>query len=169
MTYFDPEKHPEMDAHRPRRDEAEDDFAVPDISRKDWNEGDRVLAPWGRATLFPGTVGKVAETEIFVYFDDGDRGWSAKELVRPLQMIAVGSRVHCRWKGGKNFYPGTIVQMTGEQIFIRYDDGDSEWSVLAMIAVPSGLAPTPWESIMSWAGYAWILVPIAFLLLRACR
>jgi hypothetical protein len=170
MTYFDPDQHPEMAAHRPRRDEADEDFVVPDIAKKDWAEGDRVLAPWGRASLFPGTVAKVAPAEIYVHFDDGDRGWAAKDQVHPLQIITAGSRIFCRWKGGRNFYPGTIVQMSGERIFVRYDDGDSEWSVLGLVAVPTGLRPTVWEHFaMNWTGYIWLLAIIGFWVLRSCR
>jgi hypothetical protein len=174
-TFFDPDKHPEMEPRRPIRphDDAQDDESVPDISKKDWMEGDRVLAPWTRAWLYPGTVGKVGDEEVFVYFDDGDRGWAAKEQVRPLPMLAAGSKVHCRWQGGTEFYPGTITQLNGEQIFVQYDDGDSEWTVLGMIAVPSGLSPTPWEIVWGvfWgmARFWWVLLILTFCLYRACR
>src|SRR5262245_22185134 len=124
MTYFDADKHPEMERPRPRRADDDADEAVPDISKRDWESGDRVLAPWGRATLFPGTIDKVAETEVYVYFDDGDRGWAPKDQVRPLEMIGVGSRILCRWQAGKHYYPGVIMQKSGDQIFVKYDDGD---------------------------------------------
>jgi len=167
MTYFDADKHPEMEKPLRRRDEDFADGEVPDISKKDWFVGDRVLAPWGRAQLFPGTIDRVAEAEVYVLFDDGDRGWVVKEQVKPLQLIGVGSRVFCRWRGGKHYYPGTIVQKSGDQIYVKYDDGDEEWSVIGMIAVPSGLPPTLWERVLGLSGYAWIAF-IIFLIWRGC-
>jgi hypothetical protein len=169
MTYFDPEKHPELEpSSRPSDGADEDDASVPDIRKKDWVEGDRVLAPWGRACLFPGTVGQVTATQVFVYFDDGDRGGTEKEQVRPLQIIRAGSRVQCRWRGGSHYYPGVITQMHGHQIFVQYDDGDSEWNTIGMIMVPSGLTPTAWEYFQMSIRYVWILVLLGVCLIRAC-
>ncbi|MBI1830584.1 MAG: hypothetical protein HYR84_03930 [Planctomycetes bacterium] len=125
-----------------------------------------MLAAWGDAWLFPGTVGEVAEGEVHVYFDDGDRGWVAKDLVRPLQIICVGSRVHCRWQAGSEYYPGIITQMNGEQIFIQYDDGDSEWNIIGMIAAPSGLSPSLWDYAVMALRYGWLLLMLSFFLWR---
>jgi hypothetical protein len=169
MTYFDPDKHPELEPQRPRRQEDVDDAEVPDIRRKDWEPGDRVLAPWGRAFLFAGTVNKIGEDEILVSFDDGDIGWAAEDQVRPLEMIAVGSRVECRWKGGSAYYAGVIAQMNGDQIFVHYDDGDREWSTIGQMRVPTGLPPTAWETIRGLASYAWILLILGFCLFRIWR
>jgi hypothetical protein len=113
-------------------------------------------------------VGPVAATQVYVYFDDGNRGWAPKEQVRPLQIVRVGSRIQCRWQGGSNYYPGVITQMRGDQIFVQYDDGDSEWNTIGMIMVPSGLAPTAWEYFQMSIRYVWILVLLCVCLIRAC-
>jgi len=166
MTFFDPEKHPEMEPPKPNRDDAAEDDFIPDIRKMDWVTGDRVLAPWGQAWLFPGTVGEVAPGEVFVYFDDGNRGWAPKDQVKPLQMITVGCRVHCRWKAGTEYYSGIITQMNAEQIFIQYDDGDSEWSTIGMICVPSGLSPSLWEYALMILRSGWMIFLLALCLWR---
>lgn len=38
----------------------------------------------------------------------------------------VDDRVECRWKNGSTWYPGVIVEKTGNRVFIHYNDGDKE-------------------------------------------
>jgi hypothetical protein len=157
MTYFDPDKHPELEPQRTRSAPDEHEDSVPDITKKEWGMGDRVLAPWGRACLYPGTINEIGENTLYVIFDDGDRAWVARNQVRSLFTLAVGHRIKCRWRGGTRYYFGTITEIKGDLLHIKYEDGDSEWNVVGMIMVPSGLSPGIWD-------YFWLLGWLGFLI-----
>jgi DNA repair protein Crb2 Tudor domain len=39
----------------------------------------------------------------------------------------VGSRVFANWSHDEYWYPATILSLEGDQVFVRFDDGDKEW------------------------------------------
>lgn len=125
--------------------------------------GDRVWAPWSSAILFCGTVDRIEDNEVHIHFDDGDRGWVLREQVVPLE-IPIGLRVAARWKMGTQFYPGTVAEVQGERIFIRYDDGDKEWTKPAALALPCqpfGPDARPTKTAMRWNPVLGWLIPVA--------
>jgi hypothetical protein len=85
-------------------------------------------------------VTRLRDDEVHVQFDDGDRAWVRFEHLLPLE-LAVGMFVMGRFRMGPNFYPGTLSEIDGERIHIRYDDGDEEWTTAAALALP--LQPPP--------------------------
>jgi hypothetical protein len=111
-----------------------------------WARGDRVLALWEADWFYPGTVGDLDGPSLFVFFDDGGRGWIPVSAVRPLD-IGPGSQVFCRFRAGQLFYPATVENRNGDQLFLRYDQGGKEWTVVAHIRVPATAA-------VAWAGPA---------------
>jgi hypothetical protein len=46
----------------------------------------------------------------------------------------IGDKVQCRWKGRRRTFPGTIAGIKGTKIFIKYDDGDTEWTTADMVS-----------------------------------
>jgi len=104
--------------------------------------GDRVWALWKEAALFPGTVAERHEDEVRVEFDDGDEEWVPLEHLSPLDII-VGMFVLGRYRMGKQFYAGTIIDSEGDRIRVRYDDGDEEWTTAAALALPVQTGPPP--------------------------
>lgn len=48
----------------------------------------------------------------------------------PSKTIEVGSRVKGNWHNEGLFYPGTVTQIQGDQYYVEYDDGDTEWTTL---------------------------------------
>ena len=40
----------------------------------------------------------------------------------------VGNRVFAYWEADQYYYPATITQVEGDDIFIRYDTGEEEWT-----------------------------------------
>ncbi len=110
----------------------------PDAARRTgiFAKGDRVLAPWEPNWLYPGTVSEVRDAEVFVFFDDGDRGWVPAAITRPLE-IGPGSRVFHRWRNTPFYYPATVDSRNGEQLFLRYDQGPAEYGVLSRVRVPT--------------------------------
>jgi hypothetical protein len=106
-----------------------------------WRSGHRVLAQsQDDDFLYPGTVAKVEEDTLYVQFDDGDRAQVSPERVMPLDVLRAGTHIECRWQGG-DFFPGRIARREGEQIFVQYEDGDREQTVIGMARVwPEHLA-----------------------------
>lgn len=49
--------------------------------------------------------------------------------------FAVGDRVEVRWKGNNNWYKGEIAEIKDSTYFIKYDDGDTEWTTAKFIKV----------------------------------
>ena len=47
-----------------------------------------------------------------------------------LAEFNVDDRVECLWKNGSTWYAGVIVEKTGKQVFIHYDDGDKEHTTI---------------------------------------
>ncbi|MFN4260045.1 MAG: hypothetical protein ACK4RK_12185 [Gemmataceae bacterium] len=101
-----------------------------------WQIGDRVLARWPAevAWWYPGIVCGTSDDFAVIQFDDGDRAQVANEEISEID-ISVGSRVFGRWLGGPFYYPGLVTSRRGEAIYIRYDDGDEEWTAIAMVRV----------------------------------
>src|SRR5262249_35686940 len=61
----------------------------PSARKKQWREGDRVLAPWEPMFLYAGTITRITYDEdkgdqALIEFDDGDDGWVFLFSVRPL-------------------------------------------------------------------------------------
>jgi hypothetical protein len=102
--------------------------------------GDRVWAHWNNGAFFAGTVDRIRDREAHIHFDDGDSGWVLLEQTALLE-IPVGMRILGRWKMGEQFYPGVVTDIEGDNIHIRYDDGDEEWTrpaALAVLGQPGG-------------------------------
>jgi hypothetical protein len=138
--------------------------------------GDRVWAPWASAALFAGTLDRIQDGEAHIHFDDGDQGWVLLEQLVPLE-IPVGLRISGRWKMGAHFYPGTVTEVDGERVHIRYDDGDQEWTRPAALMLPCepfgpDARPTKvaarWRMVLAWLGP--VAVAVLLIFLRAgCR
>jgi hypothetical protein len=97
--------------------------------------GDRVWAPWQHGTLFAGTVDDIKGREVHVHFDDGDRGWVLLNQIAPLH-IPVGLPVMGRWKMGGRYLPGRVTAVEGDRIDIQYENGKTESTTAAALAVP---------------------------------
>jgi hypothetical protein len=102
---------------------------------KAWKAGDRVLARWGPEKFwYPGTVREVRGDRYLIVFDDGDKQESPADEVGP-EDIAVGDKVLGNFKRAGKYYPGKVTTRTGEQIHIKYDDGDEEDTTISMVRV----------------------------------
>ena len=105
---------------------------APSPLSRQWQAGDRVLAPWEPEWLYPATVQQTNADSVQVAYDDGDSSWLNVAALRPLD-IEKGSRV-CGWWNGP-YYPGTVTERDGNRVHIAYDDGDNEWTDLSYIRV----------------------------------
>ena len=90
--------------------------------------GDWVLGNWrGGGYWFPGVVQSHVGDKITIAYDDGTRETASSTQVRPYTW-ALGTRIECRWSGGKAWFGGQItgISKDGTQIDVKYDDGDQE-------------------------------------------
>ena len=90
--------------------------------------GDWVLGKWRDGEFwFPGVVKSRDGGTITIAYDDGTHETVSLSKVRPYDWT-LGSRVECRWSGGKAWYAGAItgISKDGTKIDVTYDDGDRE-------------------------------------------
>src|SRR5262249_39988750 len=89
--------------------------------------GDRVLAQFlGSKFWFAGVVESANGNLVTVLYDDGLREIRPENQVKTYDWT-VGSRVECRFMGGRRWYPGEISRIGGGiSVQIKYNDGDVE-------------------------------------------
>jgi hypothetical protein len=110
-----------------------------------WIVGDRVLARWGGDGMwYPGTVQGLDGRQLHIAFDDGDKELMLPDRVAPLE-LPEGTRVQCRWKGGRQFFGGRITQRDGEKLHVKYDDGDEEWTTASFVRLRLGAPIRIWK------------------------
>lgn len=83
---------------------------------------------------YPGTVVNIDGEFFDIRYDDGQGARLTAAQLKPLN-VGVGSRVHCRWKGGDQYYAGRVTSASREAIHVDYDDGDSEDTIVGMVRV----------------------------------
>jgi hypothetical protein len=54
---------------------------------------------------------------------------------KPAAQITVGTRVKGNWKNQGNFFPGKVKEIKGNEYFIEYDDGDTEWTTIDKLQI----------------------------------
>jgi hypothetical protein len=54
-----------------------------------------------------------------------------------LDNLYKGQRVLCRWRGTAYAFPATVLELDGDRIRVRYDNGDTEETVRAAVEVPA--------------------------------
>jgi hypothetical protein len=139
---------------------------------KKLKSGDRVWAPWDRSALFAGTVEEIGDNEAHIHFDDGDQGWVLLNQLIPLQ-LNPGVPVLVRRKVGSQFQVGKVIRMDGERIYLRYDDGNEEWTSPISVVIPCqpiGPSARP-TKVANRAGRSWgwiifLVAMIAYMLIR---
>jgi hypothetical protein len=100
-----------------------------------WAVGQRVLAQWlSEPFYYPGAVSACDGTVVDIQFDDGGRSQVLPEQVLPLR-LTLGDRVYARWQAGPNYYPAHLDQISGDDLFVTYEDNHQEWSSMALIRV----------------------------------
>lgn len=112
----------------------------PGSSPVDWQEGDRVLAPWEPMFLYAGTIKQIRLDEdrgdqARIEFDDGDEGWVYLYSLSPLQLKA-GQRIFCRRRTERFYHAAEILEVGDGEAHVEFDTGGSEWTTLAALRIP---------------------------------
>jgi hypothetical protein len=122
-----------------------------------WQEGDDVLAPWEPTFLYPGTIKQIMPDDArgdqaLIAYDDGGEGWVFLYSLCPLE-FKEEQQVHVRRQGGVTYVPGKILEVGDDEVRVRYDNGNTEWTRMTTLRVPCiangpGAAATklaPWQ------------------------
>lgn len=101
-----------------------------------FEEGDRVLAYDCDLCIYPAEIVTIQdELRIIVQYLDGPERMLTPELIKKWD-VRTGAKIECRWSGGPHFFPGTLAKIDGERIFVKYDDGDEEWTSIRLFRIP---------------------------------
>ena len=97
-----------------------------------FGEGDRVLAQDIDDYVYPAEIISAEGDRIMLHFLDGPQRMLTPERLRRFE-LRPGQKVECRWKGGPNYFPGTLKQLDGDRAHVQYDDGDEEWTSVRLL------------------------------------
>jgi hypothetical protein len=101
-----------------------------------FEEGDRVLALDCDLCVYPAEIVAIQdETRVVVQYLDGPERMLTPELIKRFE-VKPGLKIESRWSGGPHFFPGTLNKVDGERIFVKYDDGDEEWTSIRLFRIP---------------------------------
>lgn len=104
--------------------------------RRNWQVGDRVLAPWEPEFLYVGRIVKIEQDQAQIDFEDGDAGWVFLDQIRPLA-VTTRLRVLSRRKMGPHFFPGEVREVDGDRVRVAFEDGQpDEWTTIAALRIP---------------------------------
>jgi hypothetical protein len=100
-----------------------------------WKVGDRVLAPWEPNFLYVGKIAQLDGGQALIEFEDGDAGWVQLDQIRTLA-LARHLKVLCRQRMGPTFAPAEILDIDGDKVHVRFQNGSDEWTRLAALRIP---------------------------------
>lgn len=100
-----------------------------------FDEGERILGSDIDGYTYPAEIVTIDGDKIIVQFLDGPERMLTPELIRRFD-LKVGQPIECRWKGGQQFFPGRIGKLESDRLFVKFNDGDEEWSNVRLIRLP---------------------------------
>lgn len=100
--------------------------------------GQPVMARWAPdGYWYPGVIKQITDGKYLITFDDGQQATLEEQYVlgyRPL----FEDRVEAIWKGDGRYYKATVSKRDREQVYITFDDGDTEWTTISKLRVNYG-------------------------------
>jgi hypothetical protein len=113
--------------------------STPSTSDAGVRTGDKVLARFRNGGYwFVGRVVRRDGTRVEIAYLDGTNETLPEDSVRPFDWT-TGTKVSCEWKRQRKYYGGTITSLDGDNVHVRYDDGDQEDTSIAFCRVASPL------------------------------
>lgn len=67
-----------------------------------------------------------------VVYADGDNETLASTQLYP-ETIVEGTRVEARIRRWTRFFPGTVTRRVAHAVFVRFDDGDEQWTSIGLV------------------------------------
>ncbi|MBA3533875.1 MAG: DUF4537 domain-containing protein [Ardenticatenales bacterium] len=100
-----------------------------------WDVGDRVFAYWEEDEYYyPATITEITDDSIRIRFDDSDEEeWTDTDDMAEYS-LSVGDAVEAFWEEDKEYYPGEVLEINGEDILVVFDeDGSQQWTKLGSL------------------------------------
>jgi hypothetical protein len=104
--------------------------------------GTRVLARYqnGGDAYIAVVTQQAGGGNVNVVYADGDAEALPASALSP-DSIAEGSRVQARIRSWPNFHPGTLQRRIGHAVFVRFDDGDEQWTSIGLVRTAANEIP----------------------------
>ncbi len=83
----------------------------------------------------PAEIVTIQDDRVIVHFLDGPERMLTPERIQKFD-LRPGMRIECRWRGGPNYFPGSLSKLEGERLYVNYDDGDQEWTSVRLVRLP---------------------------------
>jgi hypothetical protein len=100
-----------------------------------WKTGDRVLVKWSKdAYWYPATVAGVEDSMYSIEYLDGDSEYRFEKFLQ-AEKLGPGDAVFGNWQGKGKYFKGKITKRNGDDIHIKYDDGDQEDTTIGRVRV----------------------------------
>lgn len=104
--------------------------------KRQWQVGDRVLAPWEPQFLYTGQIVELQGGEARIEFEDGDCGWVQLNQIRALRLL-IGQKLLCRRKSGPGYFQAQIAELRGQEARVTFvEGGPDEWTGGAELRIP---------------------------------
>jgi hypothetical protein len=100
-----------------------------------FQEGERVLAYDCDDCVYPAEIVSIDDDKVLVQYLDGPERMVTPELIKRFD-VKPGLKIESRWAGGPHYFPGTLSKMESERIFVKYEDGDEEWTSIRLFRIP---------------------------------
>src|SRR2546422_793220 len=95
--------------------------------------GRRLFARWEPdGYSYPMTIEKRENGQSYVHYNDGTKEWTPDWRISSYN-VQVGTVVYGNWLNRGLYYRGQVTRRNGNQIRIRYDDGDVEDTTIDLI------------------------------------
>lgn len=101
--------------------------------------GTRVLARFqGGAAAYAAVVTETGTAgRVNVVYADGDTETVEAATLVP-DSLGAGSRVEARIRQWPRFFPGVLERRLGHAVFVRFDDGDQQWTSIGLVRAAAG-------------------------------
>ncbi|WP_258542680.1 Tudor-knot domain-containing protein [Parvicella tangerina] len=111
------------------------------LSQSELKVGDKVEVNWlGKGTYYSGQIDQIEGEKYFIRYDDGDEEWTTSEFINviPESAFNVGDRVEANWNNEGTYLPAIVKSVKGENFYLKYDDGNLEWTTADKIKAKEG-------------------------------
>ncbi|HHF58619.1 MAG TPA: tetratricopeptide repeat protein, partial [Thermoplasmatales archaeon] len=98
-----------------------------------YKKGNTIFVLWDTGHYYPATVISSVENEVyFKLMGFTDQQWVDKTGTKQAE-LSCGDMIECRWKKEEKFYQAEIVRVNGNNLYVKYNDGEKEHTTISMI------------------------------------
>ncbi len=98
-----------------------------------YKKGNTIYVLWDTGHYYPATVISSIEKEVyFKLMGFTDQQWVDKAGTKQVE-LSCGDMIECRWKKEEKFYLAEIIRVNGNNLYVKYNDGEKEHTTISMI------------------------------------